>query len=89
LNIELPQDRQSRAAIITPASAGRCPNQIKCAIDFSQYPVLSRILNFIRELDDEVVVVRHLHLGQGLRVHRLVLRDQIVGREQVSARPVC
>jgi hypothetical protein len=30
-------------------------------------------------------MVRHLHFGQGLRIHRLVLRDQIVGREQVSA----
>ena len=43
------------------------------------------VLNPIRKFYDEVVVVRHLHLRQGLRIHRLILRDQVVGREQVSA----
>ena len=44
--------------------------------------------NPIRKADDEIVVVRHFHLGQGLRVHHLILRDQIVGGEQVGAERV-
>ena len=44
--------------------------------------------NSVWEFDDEVVAIRHLHLRQRLRVHHLILWDEIVRREQIGAQLV-
>jgi len=45
-------------------------------------------LDLVREPDDESVPVRHLYLRQCLGVHRVVLADQLVERENVSGQSV-
>ena len=44
--------------------------------------------NPIRKPHDEAVAVRHLHLWQRLRVHGVVLADQLVEREDVGGQRV-
>src|SRR6266850_1375240 len=43
-----------------------------------------RPLDLVRKTDDESVAVGHAHLGQRLGVHRVVLADQLVLREDKS-----
>src|SRR5438046_8359587 len=43
-----------------------------------------RPLDLVRKTDDESVAVGHAHLGQRFGVHRIVLADQLVLREDKS-----
>src|SRR4029077_15809321 len=44
--------------------------------------------NLVRELDDEIAPVGQLHLGQRLRVHGVVLADELVEREDIGAQGI-
>src|SRR3984893_4611774 len=50
----------------------------------SRTPSVEAHLNAIRKPDDEVVAIGHVHLRQGLRIHRIVRADQFVLRENVG-----
>src|SRR2546421_8240515 len=43
-----------------------------------------RPLDLVRKTDDESVAVGHAHLGQSFGVHRVVLADQLVLREDIG-----
>src|SRR5215813_10541975 len=45
-------------------------------------------LHPLRKARDEPVAVRHLHLGKGLRVHLVLLADQLVLRQDVRRQSV-
>src|SRR6266571_9422182 len=45
-------------------------------------------LKLVRKADDESIPVRHAHLGQRLRVHRVAVADELVLREDVSGQSV-
>src|SRR5438067_7217927 len=63
--------------------AGGLSSEYRC--DESPSPVRS---NPVREPDDEVVAVGHLHLGERLRIHDLALADDLVEREQIRGHGV-
>src|ERR1700747_2647203 len=47
-----------------------------------------RSLQRLWEADDEAVPVWHLHLGQSLGVHRVVVADELVQREDIGGQRV-
>src|SRR6516164_3875110 len=53
----------------------------------SSYQALCPLV-LIRVLADEPVTVGHLHLGQRLRVHHVILADDLVEREDVGSQCV-
>src|SRR3954471_23399626 len=55
--------------------------RIALPADFKSLRVAS---DLVREFDDEIIPVRHLHLRQGLGIHRITLADELVGGEDVG-----
>ena len=78
-NVAAISRRRSASGRVIQKQTGRAlaPGQEDIGEQFRK----SSSLDAIREPDDEVVPVRHLHLGQRGRVHLLILGDELVGRQ--------
>src|SRR6202030_2927763 len=44
--------------------------------------------NSFRKSDDEIVPVGHLHFGQSLRVHHIIVADELVEREKIGGQRI-
>src|SRR5262252_4001334 len=79
----LPLTRTSRRGAGACACAASSRLQPTNAAPARRTSLRSGTLDPLREADDEAVAVRHLYLRQRLRVHRLVLGDELVERENI------
>src|SRR6266568_9102445 len=78
-----PSSARRSSRPLPATTSGSCDLRLDCllAMGFLQS-------NPVREADDEIVPVGHLHLRQRLRVHHIVLADELVEREDVGGQRI-
>ena len=83
------------ALVTNPASAAKITTSNRIDVSFRRVEIESGVkgksmadrdaLSLLASKEDESVTVRHLHLGQGLRVHHRILADNAVQLKDVGA----